>query len=185
MSEEQKDRGEDGRFIPGTAIWRERLNHGRPPIFDDPDSLWDACCIYFEWANNNPLYADTLVSFQGKTQHEPVAQLRAFTLKGLCLYVGISFETWRTWREDRPDLKEVMNRAEDVIYTQKFEGAAAGLLNAGIISRDLGLADKQQVEDISDPEKKPRSSLDTARAIIFALHEAQMEQQKGREKDEQ
>ena len=33
-----------------------------------------------------------------------------------------------------------------VIRTQKFEGASAGLLNANIIARDLGLSDKTELE---------------------------------------
>jgi hypothetical protein len=32
---------------------------------------------------------------------------------------------------------------EEIIRTQKFEGASADLLNPNIIARDLGLADKQ------------------------------------------
>ncbi len=40
------------------------------------------------------------------------------------------------------DLSEIVAKAEEVIYSQKFAGAAADLLNANIISRDLGLADK-------------------------------------------
>ena len=40
-------------------------------------------------------------------------------------------------------------RAESVIRSQKFAGAAADLLNANIIARDLGLAEKKQVESKS------------------------------------
>ena len=35
---------------------------------------------------------------------------------------------------------------EEIIYNQKFTGAAADLLNPNIIARELGLADKQQNE---------------------------------------
>ena len=34
---------------------------------------------------------------------------------------------------------------KQIIKTQKFEGAAAELLNANIIARDLGLADKKEL----------------------------------------
>lgn len=33
---------------------------------------------------------------------------------------------------------------EEIIRTQKFEGASADLLNPNIIARDLGLAEKQE-----------------------------------------
>ena len=34
----------------------------------------------------------------------------------------------------------------NIIFAQKFEGAAVGLYNANIISRDLGLAEKKEIE---------------------------------------
>lgn len=169
MTEAEKDRGENGRFIPGTAIWRERNSHGRNPVFESPEDLWKACCEYFEWANSNPLYSDTLVTFQGKAEHEPVAHLRAFTLKALCLHVGIKYETWRAWRNTRLDLKDVMTDAENVIHVQKFEGAAAGLLNSALISRDLGLVEKREIEDTTPPEHRRRDDSDVARAILAVL----------------
>jgi len=43
------------------------------------------------------------------------------------------------------DFVGVTTRAEEVIYNQKFAGAAAGLLNANIIARDLGLSDKKDI----------------------------------------
>ncbi|WP_290688531.1 terminase small subunit [Haematobacter sp. UBA3484] len=47
------------------------------------------------------------------------------------------------------DLSEVITRVEQIIRTQKFEGAAADLLNPNIIARELGLADKTEM---SGPE---------------------------------
>ena len=67
------------------------------------------------------------------------------TIGGLCLFLDISFETWSDWRKNRPDLSDVITRAEQIIRTQKFEGASAGLLVPQIIARDLGLADKQEI----------------------------------------
>jgi hypothetical protein len=32
------------------------------------------------------------------------------------------------------------------MFTQKFSGAAVGIFNANIISRDLGLIDKKQID---------------------------------------
>ena len=46
----------------------------------------------------------------------------------------------------------VIDDIEKIIYRQKFEGAAAGLLNANIIARDLGLRDKQDVDHTSNGE---------------------------------
>ncbi len=134
-----------GRFLPQNRFWEARVNPGAKPIHDGPASLWEACVQYFEWVAENPLYEDRLVTFQGSATHEPVAKMRAMTLAGLHLYLDIDDKTWRLWREGRPDLFRVISRAEAVIYQQKFEGAAADLLNANIISRDLGLADKSEI----------------------------------------
>ena len=43
--------------------------------------------------------------------------------------------------ESSKDFIEVLTRIDDLFYSFKFEGAAAGILNANIIARDLGLKD--------------------------------------------
>jgi hypothetical protein len=141
-----EDRDEDtGHFLPGNRFWEARSSHGRTPLFTDPNDLWDACCEYFVWNANNPLYEDNLVTFQGSATHEPLAKMRAMTIGGLCMFLDIDEVTWREWRKSRADLSTVITRAEGVIYRQKFEGASASLLNPNIIARDLGLADKREL----------------------------------------
>lgn len=134
-----------GHFLPGNRFWEARSSHGRNPMFTDPDALWDACCEYFEWNTDNPLYEDGLVTFQGNATHEPLAKMRAMTIGGLCMFLDITPQTWGEWKRTRPDLSDVITRAEGVIFRQKFEGASASLLNPNIIARDLGLADKQEL----------------------------------------
>ena len=68
--------------------------------------------------------------------------MRAMTIAGLCLFLGISHETWSNYR-DKKDFIGVTTWAEQIIYNQKFTGAAADMLNANIIARDLGLSDKK------------------------------------------
>lgn len=135
---------ETGRFLPGNRFWEARSSHGAKPKFANPDDLWAACCEYFEWVEANPLYEDKLVTFQGAATHEPVAKMRAMTIQGLCIFLDVTHDTWTEWRKTRSDLSEVISRAEAIIYQQKFSGAAADLLNANIIARDLGLAEKNE-----------------------------------------
>lgn len=40
---------------------------------------------------------------------------------------------------------DICTRVREIIYEQKFTGAAAGLLNPMIIARDLSLRDKSEV----------------------------------------
>ena len=72
--------------------------------------------------------------------------MRAMTISGLCLFLDIDRSTWTAWKTDN-DFSSIVARVEEVIYSQKFAGAAADLLNSNIIARDLGLTDKVQQEN--------------------------------------
>ena len=126
----------------GNQFWKMRTKHGRDRLFADPDTLWAACCEYFEWVEANPLIEMRPFAYQGVVTQEPVPKMRAMTLTGLQFFLDVDVKTWINWRLDE-DFIQVVNKAESVIRDQKFAGAAADLLNANIIARDLGLADKQ------------------------------------------
>lgn len=128
----------------GNQFWKARSSHGRNPIFADPETLWLAASEYFEWVEANPLWEDKVTSFQGANTHEPIAKMRAMTLAGLCIFLDIARSTWDQYRANK-DFSVVATRVEEIIRTQKFEGASADLLNASIIARDLGLADKSEL----------------------------------------
>ena len=127
----------------GNQFWKARTKHGRDKIFSDSDSLWEACCEYFQWVEDNPLFESKAFAYQGVVTQEQVAKMRAMTISGLCIFLDIDDDTWDLYRK-RDDFIGVTNRVESIIYNQKFQGAAADLLNANIISRDLGLADKTE-----------------------------------------
>ncbi|WP_414465297.1 DNA-packaging protein [Klebsiella michiganensis] len=124
----------------GNRFWEARSSHGRNPKFDSPDALWRACCEYFEWVEKHPLYESKAFSYQGEVTVATLPKMRAMTIAGLCLFLDITHDTWRNYKANE-DLFGVVSRAERVIYDQKFSGAAADLLNANIIARDLGLKD--------------------------------------------
>ena len=73
-----------------------------------------------------------------------VSKMRAMTIGGLCIFLDIDQTTWGDYRK-REDFTPVITRAEEVIRTQKFTGAAAEMLNPNIIARDLGLSDKSEL----------------------------------------
>lgn len=129
----------------GNKFWEARSKSGRSKIFDSPEELKQSCCEYFEWVEENPLWEAKAFAFQGLVTVETLPKMRAMTKEGLCLFLDIALSTWDLYRQ-RKDFMGVVEWAENVIYTQKFSGAAADLLNANIIARDLGLADKQQTE---------------------------------------
>jgi hypothetical protein len=135
-----------GFLINGNRWWERKVREaGRPPLYTDPWDLWTDCCSYFEWLEENPLMEDKTFAYEGAVSHEPVARARVATLGGLCLHLGTSPQIWGKWRRERDDLKPVIGLVEEAIRTQKFELAAANLANAGLIARDLGLAERQEV----------------------------------------
>lgn len=127
----------------GNRFWELRSKHGRDKLFETPELLWEAACEYFVWCVENPLKEAKAFNYQGDVIIAEVNKMRAFTLNALCLYLGCSTSYFRafksTLQEKDKDFLTVINRIEETVYNQKFEGAAADLLNANIIARDLGL----------------------------------------------
>ena len=128
-------------FVPGNQWWRTRSSHGRKPAFENPDQMWDACCEYFEWVENNPLQEEKVFHHQGEITRATVDKLRAMTISGLCIFLDIDQSTWYAYARNK-DFSQIANKVHEIIRTQKFQGAAADLFNANIIARDLGLTDK-------------------------------------------
>lgn len=154
------------KFQPGNQFWNLRSRHGMEKLFSTPDLMWEAATEYFEWATKNPLmevqqaksvgkpYKDKKtkkVKFPSNTIELP--KMRAFTLQGLCRYLCVNTQYFKTFKaqlkESDPqytDFNTIITRIEEIIYEQKFTGAAAGFLHHNIIARDLGLQDNQKIE---------------------------------------
>lgn len=131
----------------GNRFWENRTRHGLKKLFETPEILLEELNEYFQWCEDNPLIEIDWVGKDAKRVEKP--KTRAFTWSGLELYLGISSLRNYKDHENQPnykDFQQVVTYAEKTIFTQKFEGAAAGMLNANIIARDLGLVDKKQQE---------------------------------------
>lgn len=135
-------------------FWKLRSKHGRDKLFKTPQLLWKAACEYFQWVTDNPLYETKGFAYQGIVTKETFPKMRAMTLSGLCYYLHCNEAYFRTFKSQLPDGEQdfntVISEIEAVIFRQKFEGAAADLLNANIIARDLGLMDKQTIDLSTD-----------------------------------
>lgn len=144
----------------GNSFWKQRSSHGRKPIFATPDDLWSAACEYFEWVEENPLRETKLFSYEGEIIEGEIPKMRAMTIQALCFFIGISRQGWSEYKA-KQDFSEIAEEIEAVIFSQKFEGASGGFLNASIISRELGLADKQDITTNGQSLNKP--SLDVSK----------------------
>ena len=158
----------------GNRFWEVRTKHGRDRLFQTPEILWQACVEYFYHVEDNPLHEAKAFAFQGEvTIEKEIPMMRAMTMDGLCTFLDIGTSTWADYR-DREGYSEVIEKAERVMRDQKFTGAAANLLNANIIARDLGLADKKELggPDGGAIHIADMSEREIARRIAFALSKA-------------
>ena len=145
-------------FAPGNNYHELARNYFSSPAsckFKTADELLERVLGYFQWADDNPLMETRVASDEGTPTTIDVPKMRALSKEGMLLYVGVDRHTWARWRNNpnvRDYLKPVIEFAEKLLYQRKFDGAAAGLLNATIISRDLNLAEKHE---LSGPGGKP------------------------------
>lgn len=149
---------------PKEPFWKARSKHGRDKIFKTPDVLWEAACGYFQWIEDNPL--TKAITYQGVvTGQEDL--MRAMTVKGLCIHLNVNSKYFNDFNaaldltsKIGKDFSEVTTNIREIIDTQKFEGASAGLLNPTIIARDLGLAEKQETTTVEMSHEQWLDSLE-------------------------
>ena len=127
-------------------FWKNVKNPGAPIKFKTPDILWKKVSEYFQWCDDNPLKEEKLFHYQGAITRTTVDKMRAYTLKELCLFLGVGEAYFKQFNiEEHKEFSSIITRIRDTIYTQKFTGAAADLLNPNIIARDLGLRDSTDI----------------------------------------
>ena len=118
---------------------------GQPPCFESPEQMRERAYEYFAWCKENQLHSQKAFSSQGEVIYGDEFKMRAMTQEGLCVFLNISVSTWHNYKA-KDEYLEVTSHIESIMKEQKFTGAAAGLLNANIIARDLGLVEKSKLE---------------------------------------
>ena len=136
----------------GNQFWKARAKHGRDKIFKTPEIMLEAACQYFQWCEDNPLYE---IDFRGAQLKEiKLPKMRAYTIQGLTCFLDVNTLYFNGFGDDlkgktdeiSKDFNKVITHVKEIIYNQKFIGAAAGFLNPNIIARDLGLSDRSDVK---------------------------------------
>jgi hypothetical protein len=128
----------------GNQFWLAATKQGRDKIFKSPASLMEVAQEYFQWNEDNPLKESKIFQYQGEIVQASVSKMRAMTIKALCRYLKITYQTWENYKlaKGYEEFFEITREIEGIIYDQKFTGAAAELLSANIIARELGLSEK-------------------------------------------
>lgn len=125
-----------------------KMPTGRPKKYT-PESLWKKAQEYFEWVETNPLLERRVFNYQGEIVNADVPKMRAMTETAFCLFAEIDSDTFANYKSNKDPYKDffgVSTSIAQIIYTQKFEGAAAEFLNHNIIARDLGLRERTETE---------------------------------------
>lgn len=141
----------------GNQFWKLRNKHGRDRLFESPELLLKSAYEYFQWCDDNPwTKIETTTRIVKKipmSDEKVIPTARPYTISGLCLYLDCNTQYFSQFKKNLTesdidkDFSLVITRIEDIIYTQKFEGAAVGAFNANIIARDLGLSDRQETNN--------------------------------------
>jgi hypothetical protein len=171
---------ETGRFVTGNRFWETTLEKygkfGPDPAYKTDADVLKAAAEYFEDITSNPLLTEKSWQSEGAVVTHDAPVMRAMTIQGLCNHMGIGYRTWVKYRLKRPELQPVIEIIEQIIYQQKFEGAAAGLLNAHLISRDLKLEDTTTIKgpgkDGAHVIEERLTPLESGRRVAFMLRQA-------------
>jgi hypothetical protein len=142
----EKMKKNPGAFKEGNEIWKLATYSGRERLYT-PEELLATAKKYFVWCAEHPLYEHKAMQEKGKIKIVKIPKLRVFTYEGLTLFLGVNSNYIQQFRKtDTGEYSWVLAFIDSTIYSQKFESAAADLLNANIIARDLGLVDRSETK---------------------------------------
>lgn len=131
----------------GNQFWKLRTKHNQKELFESPEFLLKAADEYFEWCDKHQWYKQEAVksgSECGRIIDIPIK--RPYSISGLCVYLNCSQSFFSKFKKKcGSDFTEIINRIENIIETQQFEGAITGIFNTSIISRKLGLKEQTDI----------------------------------------
>ncbi len=146
----------------GNQWWKLRTKHGVDALFTEAMTLLKAAEEYFKMVDAHPI--EELEEFQLhdkklkrlKTVRSTIKRhKKPYTLEGFCLFLNVGTTYWSSFKKSQTaqsgDFPKVISLIEAAMRAQKLEGAAAGIFNANIIARDLGL--RENVDSTSGGEK--------------------------------
>jgi hypothetical protein len=130
---------------------------GKRLAFDTPVKMLDAITDYFNAVDANPYKEHDYVGKDATSVYRQ--KMRPYTWHGLCLFLGYNPEYFEKFEEyTREEIfrggsqyRRVIKHARALIYDNKLSGATSGLFSHHIVARDLGLADKKQLEGGDKP----------------------------------
>ncbi|MFV0332410.1 MAG: terminase small subunit [Dysgonomonas sp.] len=129
----------------GNEFYKRREKDGRELIYSTPDKLLEEAYNYFDWCKSNPFHKREVL--KGGIRAGEIVEVdidRPYTIEGLCVYAGISVQTFFNY-EQRNDFFEVVTHIREVIRQNQLEGAIVEAYSPNIVARLLGLSDKKEI----------------------------------------
>lgn len=139
---------------PGYWAWRKKV--GRPKSIANPKKLWNFACDYFESVDLSPYKKQELL--RGGDRAGEVVEIDTimpYTWAGLEAYLyerGIVSDLDKykhNFDNAYTEFADIVRAINKVMFDQKFSGAAVGAFNANIIARELGLAERSEVDQVN------------------------------------
>lgn len=129
------------------------LQVGRPLKFK-PDELLKKFVEYIQWAKEHPIetvYQTSGTSYTGDSYGNINKNLkpRLISIGGFLVFIGQTESWWKNLEEGKraEEFLKVKEKIKNYCESYQKEMAAAGIFKENIISRLLGLKDKQEVEN--------------------------------------
>lgn len=137
----------------GNQFWKLRNKHNQQALFESPELLLQSASEYFEWCDKHSWFKQEPIksgSECGRIIDVPIK--RPYSLSGLCTYLNCSQNYFINFKKKcNNEFLEIINRIENIIETQQFEGAVTGIFNTSIISRRLGLREQTDITSNGEP----------------------------------
>jgi hypothetical protein len=116
-------------------------------VVDSAESLWRHFMAYTLQSDDSPLLEQKAFSTKSGVVYADINKLRPYSIDAFLNFMGMPKSTWTKMRREETEVMmlETMELIDSVIADQMFQGAAADMLNANIISRRLGLVEKTEI----------------------------------------
>lgn len=120
---------------------------GKPPSYT-PQELEIKINEYFQWVNDE--------NVERKKRRFEGEKFKPFTLSGICVYLGISRETWSEYGK-KSEYVDTIKKTRAIVENYVEEGLMNGTINAigGIfnLKNNFGWVDKIDIATTSQPEQ--------------------------------
>lgn len=137
----------------GNKLWKIQAEHSKDTLLASPRLLLESAFEYFAWCDKHPLSKSEAVksgSECGRIIEIPLS--RPYSVSGFCGYIGCSVSYLEQVRATADsEVNEAIERIEDIVRTQLFEGAAIGTFSTSIVSKWMG-EPSVQTSDNESPE---------------------------------